>query len=462
MKDKRAIAASFGEAAGSYDAVSEVQALVARRLAARISHASPERILDIGAGTGHLAQALARRWPGATITLADLAPPMLAVARAKLPEALLIAADAEAPPFAENKFDVAASNLALQWSDDLPGTLRGLARLLRPGGRLAVTTLLAGTWAEWRRAHDDLGLVPAMLTLPGAAQLRHALPWVDLIEVETVLRPYARGREFLRDIHRLGAGTRNGAALAPRDLNRVLRQFETTGAVASYQVATILLQRPSRAGAFIAGTGTGIGKTVASAILAHAWGAEYWKPAQTGLSEDPGDSSFLASMGITTHPPRYELQAPLSPFDAARIERIDIGLEDFSLPSTSRPLIVESAGGVASPLDATHDMADLAAHLGLPVVLVALSGLGTINHTLLAIETLRRRGVFLLGVVMMGAPNPGNRAEIERRGNVDVLLECPHFERVDAETISSYAARVPSLAKLGWTFFAAHGWFINC
>jgi len=462
LKDKRAIAAAFGAAAESYDGVSEVQALAARRLAARISGSPPTRMLDVGAGTGHLARALAARWPLAHTTLSDLALPMLAVARGKLAGASLLAADADLLPFAEASFDLVASNLALQWCDDLSGALQNLARLLRPGGRLAVTTLLSGTWAEWRQAHETLGLVPAMLTLPSEARLRQVLPWTDLIEVETVLRPYARGREFLRDIHRLGAGLRAGTPLAPRDLSRVLRQFEASGPVASYQIATILLRRPGRAGVFVAGTDTGVGKTVASAILAHAWGADYWKPAQTGLASEPGDSAFLASTGITTHLPRFALNAPLSAFAAAQLEKISIGLEDFSLPATTRPLVVEAAGGVAAPLDATHDMADLAAHLGLPVVLVARSGLGTINHTLLAIESLRRRGVFILGVIMMGAPNPGNRAEIERRGNVQVLLECPQFERVDAETIKACAVSVPSLAKLGWTFFAAHGWFINC
>jgi len=213
---------------------------------------------------------------------------------------------------------------------------------------------------------------------------------------------------------------------------------------------------------FVAGTDTGVGKTVASAILAHAWGADYWKPAQTGLATDPGDSAFVAGTGITTHKPRFELHAPLSAFAAAQLENTSIALEDFNLPATERPLVVEAAGGVAAPLDATHDMADLAVRFGLPVVLVGRAGLGTINHTLLAIESLRRRGLLILGIIMIGAPNPANRAEIERRGNVQILLECPHFERVDTETIKSCAVRVPSLAKLGWTFCASHGWFTNC
>jgi malonyl-CoA O-methyltransferase len=463
MKDKRAIAASFGEAAQSYDAVSEVQALAARRLAAAIPDdwARP-RVLDVGVGTGHLAQALAARWPDADLTLSDIAPEMLAVAQGKLPGARSITADAESLPFADNSFDLVASNLALQWCDDLAGTLKNLARLLRPGGMLAVTTLLAGTWAEWRASHEVLGLSPAMLTLPDVEALRHALPWVGGITVETIVRPYRKGREFLRDINRLGAGPRQGDALSPHDLSQVLQRFQAQGPVASYEIATIQLRRPARAGVFVAGTDTGVGKTVVSVILAKAWGADYWKPVQTGLAADPGDSEFATARGIVTHPPRYEFQAPLSAYDAACRESRQIDIGDFVLPATKNLLVGEAAGGVASPLDEDHDMADLAAHLGLPVVLVARSGLGTINHTLLAIEHLRREKLILLGVVMVGRLNLANRAEIERRGNVQVLLQCPHFEPLTAADIARIASEVPSLARLGEKIFAAQCWFTNC
>ena len=463
VKDKRAIAQSFGGAAQTYDAVSEVQALAARRLSARVrGDWTTPAILDLGAGTGHLAMALRERFPEGHFTLADIAPEMLLAARAKFPGPDLVVADAEALPFSENSFDVIAANLAVQWCDDLAGSLARLAALLRPGGMLAVTTLLSGTWAEWRDAHHALGLSPAMLALPDMSALRQSMPWAGQISAETLVRPYRRGREFLRDIFRLGAGMRDGPALPRGDLARVLRQFEANQPVASYEIATITLRRPSRCGVLIAGTGTGIGKTVVSAILARAWNADYWKPAQTGLAEEAGDTAWVETMGIVCHPPRHALGPALSPYNAALLEGQTLEMADFVLPCTGRPLVVESAGGVASPLDASHDMTDLAVHLGLPAVLVARSELGTINHTLLAIDHLRQSGVFLLGVVMVGDQNPANRREIERRGNVHILLECPQFERLDRETIAAAAANVPSLAKLGWTFFAAQGWFNPC
>lgn len=454
MKDKRAIAMAFGRAAASYDAVAEVQTHVARGLARKLAALGlrPRAVLDVGAGTGGLAVELARAWPDALLSLVDLAPPMLDVARGKLPDAEFLVADAEDLPMARESFDVVASSMALQWCDDLAGTLRKLAGLLRPGGVLAVTTLLDGTWGSWRAAQIDAGLVPAMQKLPDEAELRRELAFVSRIEVETLLRPYARGRQFLRDVARLGAGVRDGAALAPDDLARAVVRFEAMGAVAEYRVATIWLQRPARAGVFVSGTDTDVGKTVMSAVLTHALGAEYWKPVQTGLSEDAGDSAFLRRMGLRVHPNALELQAFLSPYAAAVLENKRVSLTDFTLPETDLPLVVEGAGGIACPLDETHDMGDLALHLGLPVVLVARTALGTINHTLLAIEHARARGVQLLGVILVGHENSSNRAEIERRGNVQILLECPYFERLDQESIVSMARSVHLRERLGWQF----------
>lgn len=460
--DKSAIAAAFGRAASTYDAVSEVQALAARRLAALLQGgAANPAILDLGCGTGHLALALRTHDPAAAITLADIAPPMLAAARAKL-DLPAVAADAEQLPFAPQSFDIIASNLALQWVENLPATLQSLARLLKPGGTLAVTTLLDQSWSEWRAAHRALGLESAMQRFPSESALRAALPFAHAITTATILRPYRKGREFLRDIARLGAGARAGDALPPRDLSRVISQFESQGAVASYQIATIVIRRPARPAIFVGGTDTGVGKTVVSAILARAWGADYWKPAQTGLADDPGDTAFQTALGIAAHPPLLQLQAALSPYDAALLENRRIAITDFTLPQTAKTLVVEGAGGVASPLDETHDMADLAAYWGLPVVLVARSTLGTINHTITAIEHLRARGLCILGVVMVGPPNPANRAEITRRAKVDILLECPIFEALDPKTITEAAMQLPDLRQLGEALLGDGNWFINC
>ncbi len=90
-------------------------------------------------------------------------------------------------------------------------------------------------------------------------------------------------------------------------------------------------------------------------------------------------------------------------------------------------------------------MIDLMARLGLPVVLVAPNRLGAINQTLLALESLRARGLQLLGVVLMGVPFADNRAAIEAHGRVRVLAELPWAERLDADQIARWAALMPAL-----------------
>ncbi len=191
-------------------------------------------------------------------------------------------------------------------------------------------------------------------------------------------------------------------------------------------------------GVFVTGTDTGIGKTLVSAWLARNWGADYWKPIQTGAAED-SDSATVERLApeVTIHPPSVVLQAPLSPYDAAKRERLRIDLSALQPPATARPLVVEGAGGVMVPINELALMVDLMARLQLPVVVVARSGLGTINHTLMTLEMLRRRHVPVLGVVMNGQRNPGNRQAIEHFGGTPVLAEIQPLLAVTASVLAS-------------------------
>jgi dethiobiotin synthase len=200
---------------------------------------------------------------------------------------------------------------------------------------------------------------------------------------------------------------------------------------------------------FVTGTDTGVGKTLACAVLARAWGADYWKPVQTGLAEEAGDTATVTELaGLDAdraHAPRHEFAAPLSPHAAAALEGARIGLDDFTLPRTSRPLVVEGAGGVLVPLNDTELMIDLIARLGLPAVVVARSTLGTINHSLLTLEALRARRIAVNGVILNGPPSAGNRAAIERFSQVRVLAEIPTLDRLDPAAVAALAARIPAL-----------------
>lgn len=185
----------------------------------------------------------------------------------------------------------------------------------------------------------------------------------------------------------------------------------------------------------VSGTDTGIGKTVVAAGLAAALGAQYWKPVQAGI-EDGTDAREAASLGVPPMhvlPEAYRLALPASPHLAA--EREGVTLEDgpLVLPS-ARPLIVEGAGGLMVPLrrDPPFLMIDLFARWRAPVLLVARTSLGTINHSLLSIEALRARGMAIAGLLFVGDAHPDNEAVIPAIAGVRSFGRLPHLETLDA------------------------------
>ena len=203
-----------------------------------------------------------------------------------------------------------------------------------------------------------------------------------------------------------------------------------------------------RAGVFVTGTDTGIGKTVVSACLVQRWTASYWKPVQTGLAQESGDSETVAALAgapqARIHTPRHRFQAPLSPEAAAAAEGQAVALGDFQLPGEAAPIVVEGAGGVLVPLGGGAMMTDLMARLGLPVLLVARSTLGTINHTLLSLAALRARALPVWGVVMVGPDDPGNREAIATHGGVSVLASLPYLAAVTPASVAEAALALPA------------------
>jgi malonyl-CoA O-methyltransferase len=195
----------FEAQAGIYDSVALVQAEVAARLAARIEGA-PRRILEIGCGTGLLSAHLARRFPGAEMVLTDIAPAMLAQAQARLGDgAKYLVMDGQRPDPALGHFDLIASSLAFQWFDDLPGALTRLGALLAPGGVLHFATLGSKSFAEWRQAHEEMGLACGLRDYVSAEDF----PWPPGLDgrigVEMIEERHETGQAFLRGMKMLGA-----------------------------------------------------------------------------------------------------------------------------------------------------------------------------------------------------------------------------------------------------------------
>ncbi len=193
-------------------------------------------------------------------------------------------------------------------------------------------------------------------------------------------------------------------------------------------------------GFFVTGTDTDVGKTLVSAWLLTHLDGSYWKPVQAG-SEPATDSATVQRLAELPlgHilPEAYLLPEALAPHEAARRAGVTLDMRKLELPPCDGLVIVEGAGGLMVPITDDASMIDLAAELDLPIVLVARSTLGTINHTLLSLEAIRRRGLPLAGVVITGPETPHNRAAIERYGQIEVIAEIPWLETVNRDALKA-------------------------
>jgi len=191
----------------------------------------------------------------------------------------------------------------------------------------------------------------------------------------------------------------------------------------------------------VTGTDTGVGKTVFAAALAGALGARYWKPVQAGPDEDGGSDALkvarLAGLPASrVHPEAYRLATSCSPHRAAEIDCVEINPARLALPAGDGALVVEGAGGVLVPLTRDLLYADQFARWAAPVVLVARTALGTINHSLLSLEALRARAVPVAGVAFVGEPNEDSEATIAAMGNVRRLGRLPLLDHLTPESLA--------------------------
>lgn len=208
-------------------------------------------------------------------------------------------------------------------------------------------------------------------------------------------------------------------------------------------------------GVFVAGTGTEIGKTavaggIAGALARRGHDVGVVKPVQTGCIREDGlvaqDARFLrraAGLQPDEEVCSFLLEPALAPKVAAEIEGRELRYDEV-LGETRRLAgehdftVVEGIGGIRVPLAGDREVIDLMEDLGLPVVVVARSSLGTLNHTALTVETVRRRGLDVLGVVLNQYPRePGaaaetNPGEVERMNDVGVVGRVPEID-VDTE-----------------------------
>ena len=197
----------------------------------------------------------------------------------------------------------------------------------------------------------------------------------------------------------------------------------------------------------VCGTDTDVGKTVVSALLVQGLGAQYWKPVQCGLENGEGDRDrvqrWLQLPDERILPEAYRLQAPVSPHWASALESGDpehpgapIDPGRLALPNAPGPLVVETAGGLLVPLRLDLLQIEQLQRWQLPVLLVARSGLGTLNHTLLSLEALRLRRIPVLGVLLNGPAHPNNLCTLEQLAGVPMLGCLPPLEAINGASLA--------------------------
>ncbi len=196
---------------------------------------------------------------------------------------------------------------------------------------------------------------------------------------------------------------------------------------------------------FVTGIGTGVGKTIVSAILTEALQADYWKPIQSG-DLDSSDSLLVKSLTspkLKLHQERYALQKAASPHQSAKEEAIEINLNDFEIPKTTNSLIIEGAGGLFVPINEEDFMIDLIQQFNLPTVVVATNYLGCINHTLLTIEILKLRNITIEYFVFNGEFDEDTSRVIKNHLPSDIsIIIIPKLNSINSSEVRNIAETI--------------------
>ncbi len=197
---------------------------------------------------------------------------------------------------------------------------------------------------------------------------------------------------------------------------------------------------------FITGISTEVGKTIASAIITQALEADYWKPVQAG-DLDNSDSDKVARLisndKTTIHPNSYALKTPMSPHAAAAIDEIKIDIKKIKEPKTNNHLVIEGAGGLLVPLNDKNTIFDLIKP-DYKVIVVSRHYLGSINHSLLTIELLKKKE-FDIQLLFSGDEHPSTESIIKKMTGVPCLGRIDNEPYFDRNVINEYAQKFKAL-----------------
>lgn len=196
---------------------------------------------------------------------------------------------------------------------------------------------------------------------------------------------------------------------------------------------------------FITGIGTGVGKTLASAVLCEALQADYWKPVQCGNLEN-SDTQVVQSLVSNSvskfHAETHRLKEAASPHFAAKKEGVEIEIEKFKLPESNSRLIIEGAGGIMVPMNNELVMFDLIDYLRLPTIVVVRNYLGSINHALLTIEFLQTQGIEIPGIIISGENYNDNEEIVQHFTALPIIGRIDEAKTIDKNFISAQAQQL--------------------
>ena len=189
---------------------------------------------------------------------------------------------------------------------------------------------------------------------------------------------------------------------------------------------------------FVTGIGTGIGKTIISAIITEKLKADYWKPVQSG---DLDNSDTLKVQSLISNnvshffPEAYRLTQPYSPHKSAAMDKVVIDLQNIIVPQTDNQLVIEGAGGLMVPLNDNFLIIDVIKQINARVILVSQNYLGSINHTLLSLLALKKYNIPVMGIVFNGDKDIYSKTYILNYSGVEELGHIPAYDNVNKKMI---------------------------